>query len=76
MQGYAYILTHPGQPSVFYDHLYEWGSELKQAILDLVSKLLKLVIFACLVITTYLILQGTDEFYISFVCSEHFCFSR
>lgn len=22
-QGYAYILTHPGTPSVFYDHLFE-----------------------------------------------------
>ncbi|GJP32376.1 hypothetical protein CLOM_g16971 [Closterium sp. NIES-68] len=25
MQGYAYILTHPGIPCVFYDHYYEWG---------------------------------------------------
>ncbi len=25
MQGYAYILTHPGVPSVFWDHLYDWG---------------------------------------------------
>lgn len=44
VQGYAYILTHPGQPCVFYDHLYEWGSDLKQAILDLVSTLLRLSI--------------------------------
>ena len=22
MQGYAYILTHPGTPSVFYDHIF------------------------------------------------------
>jgi len=22
MQGYAYILTHPGTPAVFYDHLF------------------------------------------------------
>lgn len=42
VQGYAYILSHPGQPCVFYDHLYEWSSDLKQAILDLVSTLLKL----------------------------------
>ncbi|KAL3655214.1 hypothetical protein CASFOL_001000 [Castilleja foliolosa] len=26
-QGYAYILTHPGIPSVFYDHLVEWGKK-------------------------------------------------
>nr|CAD1827015.1 unnamed protein product [Ananas comosus var. bracteatus] len=25
MQGYAYILTHPGIPSIFYDHLLDWG---------------------------------------------------
>ncbi|PKA55454.1 Alpha-amylase isozyme 3B [Apostasia shenzhenica] len=25
MQGYAYILTHPGIPSIFYDHLLLWG---------------------------------------------------
>ncbi|KAD1098715.1 hypothetical protein E3N88_43304 [Mikania micrantha] len=25
MQGYAYILTHPGIPSMFYDHFFDWG---------------------------------------------------
>ncbi|KAL8137896.1 hypothetical protein V2J09_003897 [Rumex salicifolius] len=30
MQGYAYILTHPGTPSVFYDHIYShFGSEIR-----------------------------------------------
>ncbi|KAE8697487.1 pentatricopeptide repeat-containing protein [Hibiscus syriacus] len=24
-QGYSYILTHPGTPVIFYDHLYEFG---------------------------------------------------
>ncbi|KAF7803074.1 myosin-3-like isoform X1 [Senna tora] len=24
-QGYAYILTHPGTPVIFYDHLYDYG---------------------------------------------------
>ncbi|KAL5582175.1 hypothetical protein UlMin_014617 [Ulmus minor] len=24
-QGYAYILTHPGTPVIFYDHLYDFG---------------------------------------------------
>lgn len=23
--GYAYILTHPGMPCIFYDHMYTWG---------------------------------------------------
>ncbi|MEO1448430.1 MAG: starch-binding protein, partial [Bacteroidota bacterium] len=34
MQGYAYILTHPGVPSVFWDHFYDWG--LHDAIRDLI----------------------------------------
>jgi len=25
MEGYAYILTHPGIPMIFWDHLYTWG---------------------------------------------------
>ncbi|KAK3029441.1 hypothetical protein RJ639_037726, partial [Escallonia herrerae] len=25
MQGYVYILTHPGIPSLFYDHFFDWG---------------------------------------------------
>ncbi len=25
LQGYAYILTHPGIPSIFWDHYFDWG---------------------------------------------------
>jgi alpha-amylase len=25
MEGYAYILSHPGIPTVFYPHIYNWG---------------------------------------------------
>lgn len=25
LQGYAYILTHPGVPCIFYDHFFDWG---------------------------------------------------
>ncbi|KAK1555446.1 hypothetical protein Q3G72_026539 [Acer saccharum] len=25
--GYVYILTHPGIPSIFYDHFFEWGKK-------------------------------------------------
>lgn len=25
MQGYAYILTHPGVPTLFWPHLFDWG---------------------------------------------------
>lgn len=29
MQGYAYILTHPGIPCIFWDHFYDWGLKNK-----------------------------------------------
>lgn len=35
MQGYAYILTHPGTPMVFWDHFYDWGH--KSAIQALIK---------------------------------------
>nr|GMC87947.1 alpha-amylase-like [Ipomoea batatas] len=35
IQGYAYILTHPGVPCVFYDHFFDWG--LKNEISKLTS---------------------------------------
>ncbi len=35
MQGYAYILTHPGIPSVYWVHYYDWG--LKTQINKLIS---------------------------------------
>ncbi|KAL2645486.1 hypothetical protein R1flu_013073 [Riccia fluitans] len=37
LQGYAYILTHPGQPSVFYDHFFDWGEKIKKALVDLIQ---------------------------------------
>ncbi|XP_017216926.1 alpha-amylase [Daucus carota subsp. sativus] len=35
MLGYVYILTHPGIPSIFYDHFFEWG--LKPELSNLTS---------------------------------------
>ena len=37
LQGYAYILTHPGVPTVFYDHFYDWGNSIREQIVKLVS---------------------------------------
>ncbi|KAM7514017.1 hypothetical protein LguiA_003600 [Lonicera macranthoides] len=36
-QGYAYILTHPGIPSVFYDHFYDWGDSIHNQIVKLMD---------------------------------------
>ncbi|XP_026394555.1 alpha-amylase-like isoform X2 [Papaver somniferum] len=35
IQGYAYILTHPGIPSIFYDHFYDWG--IKEEVIKLTA---------------------------------------
>lgn len=35
--GYAYILTHPGVPCVFYEHLFDWGEELGATIKRLIE---------------------------------------
>lgn len=35
MQGYAYILTHPGIPTIYYPHVYNWG--MKDAIKAIVN---------------------------------------
>ncbi|XP_031477721.1 probable alpha-amylase 2 [Nymphaea colorata] len=37
MEGYAYILTHPGIPTVFYDHFYDWGSSIHDQIVKLID---------------------------------------
>jgi alpha-amylase len=35
LEGYAYILTHPGVPTVFWDHFFAWGPEHQQVIQSL-----------------------------------------
>ncbi|GMP44569.1 hypothetical protein CsSME_00013446 [Camellia sinensis var. sinensis] len=36
-QGYAYILTHPGIPTVFYDHFYDWDNAIHDEIVKLMD---------------------------------------
>jgi alpha-amylase len=33
MEGYAYILSHPGIPTVFYPHIYNWNLKTQIAAL-------------------------------------------
>lgn len=35
--GYAYILTHPGIPTLFWEHVFDWGDDVKKAITDLAA---------------------------------------
>jgi alpha-amylase len=37
MQGYAYILTHPGIPCVFWPHFFDWGPVYREQITKLVG---------------------------------------
>ena len=45
-KGYAYILTHPGIPMVFWTHFFDGGNGVKQAIKDLIAVRKKARIFA------------------------------
>lgn len=57
MQGYAYILTHPGIPTVFYDHFYNWGDSEHSQIVKLVCcMLIAFVLFAILSSTKFFML--------------------
>eukprot|EP00850_Spirogloea_muscicola_P016328 SM000131S26758 [mRNA] locus=s131:324889:327208:- [translate_table: standard] len=60
MAGYAYILTHPGVPCVFYDHFYDWG--LLQQITDLIQLRKRTGIQADSKLS---ILQATDHLYLA-----------
>ncbi len=31
-QGYAYLMTHPGIPCVFWSHFFDWGEPLRRLI--------------------------------------------
>jgi alpha-amylase len=36
MQGYAYIMTHPGIPCIFWPHFFDWGQDYQNEIIKLV----------------------------------------
>ncbi|RZS93450.1 starch-binding protein [Aquimarina brevivitae] len=36
-KGYAYILTHPGNPMIFWTHFFDAGSGIQEAIKDLIA---------------------------------------
>lgn len=37
MEGYAYILTHPGTPSVYWPHYFDWGTTMQNELKKLIS---------------------------------------
>lgn len=36
-QGYAYLLTHPGVPTVYWKHYFDWGADLRARIEALIN---------------------------------------
>lgn len=40
MQGYVYILTHPGTPCIFYDHLFSDGMRRANSVWGSLKRLL------------------------------------
>ena len=36
-QAYAYILTHPGIPTVYWKHFFDWGAELRNKLTALIN---------------------------------------
>lgn len=37
VQTYAYLLTHPGVPCIYWPHLFDWGDAVKGEISDLIA---------------------------------------
>lgn len=35
--GYAYILTHPGIPCIFWEHMFDWGDDVRDRIKNLMD---------------------------------------
>lgn len=60
LMGYAYILTHPGIPSVFWPHFFDWGADYRGKL----QALLNVRKAAGLSSTSRMaILQATNELY-------------
>ncbi|CAI5484007.1 unnamed protein product [Closterium sp. Yama58-4] len=68
-KGYAYILTHPGIPSVFYDHFFDWGPELKNQIQQLIHARRRAGIHSC---SSIKILAADDSRYAAII-GENLC---
>lgn len=37
MVGYAYTLTHPGIPSLFWDHVMDWGDDFRNRLCEIIK---------------------------------------
>ncbi len=63
-KGYAYILTHPGNPMVFWTHFFDTGSGVRDAIKDLISARKSVRIFASSSIS---IAESRNDLYAAYI---------
>jgi alpha-amylase len=68
LEGYAYILTHPGTPTVFWEHMYEDSDSLREGIETLIELRKRSGITAGSEVT---ILLAAPETYIADVRGTH-----
>lgn len=68
LMGYAYILTHPGIPSVFWPHFFDWGADYRGKL----QALLNVRRAAGLSSTSRMaILQATNELYAAVIDGDN-----
>ena len=65
--GYAYILTHPGIPCVFWPHFFDWGQAYRNSIQALMDIRKKAVVTST---SRMLVLAATNELYAAVVDGE------
>ena len=63
-KGYAYILTHPGNPMVFWTHFFDRGSGVRNAIKDLIAIRKDVRIYAG---TTINIVEARNNLYAAYI---------
>ena len=68
LMGYAYILTHPGIPCVFWPHFFDWG----QAYQNSIQALINIRKAAGITSTSRIgILSATNELYAAVIDGDH-----
>ena len=69
LMGYAYILTHPGVPCVFWPHFFDWGKDYQNAIIELIKLRKKAGISS---ISTVKIWAAQNELYAATVAGTNY----
>lgn len=68
LMGYAYILTHPGIPSVFWPHFFDWGAEYRGKLQALINVRKAAGLHST---SRMAILQATNELYAAVIDGDN-----